>query len=215
MLNTTNTINLATLVADIGMDLDGCSCDFVTAHGDFAAIDTGRPRHEFAPAKRWNYMLDWGFTIPEYLAQFARGVKAGHILAKAPLYEKAVEGWQMLLDAGHRIHVVTDRRPPGAEVEALDATKSWLADNGLHHESLTIDADKTVINEIAAGPVVVALDDKAEHYVALTDAGVEAFLMDRPWNQHVPNARRVTDLVDFAHQVNALCVRPPHKEQRP
>lgn len=204
MPTTTNTTTLTT-TADICADLDGCVSDWVTSMGNEAALVTGRPRHEFAPATQWNFMFDWDLTVAEFLEIYANGVKAGRVLHLDRAYPGALDGWQMLLDAGHRIHVVTDRRPPGAEAEAAEATAAWLARNGFRYHNLVISADKTVVADHAEGDLIVAVDDRVENYQALEAAGIEAFLMDRPWNHHLAGARRVTDFVDFAHQVNALC----------
>ena len=78
----------------------------------------------------------------------------------------------------------------------LFRSAKWLHRHGLHFDSLTFSADKTVVS------LDVMVDDKIANYDALETAGVEAWLLTRPWNQHDKTPRRrVLDLLHFAEVI--------------
>jgi hypothetical protein len=65
---------------------------------------------------------------------------------------------------------------------------------------------------IERGNVVFALEDKVENYRSLNAAGAICFLINRPWNQFEPDARRVDTILEFAEIVRQ---GPTWAAQRP
>lgn len=192
---------------DVGVDLDGVVYDFVSAFVEEARLQGAGNIPKKAVARGWQFYRAWGITDEEFLTIYTRGVHSGRILWDGGLYPGTTEGWKALRDAGHRIHVLTDRRPPGAEDAAYAATCHWLTVNGLRPDSLTITADKTEILNLAVDPSKVAfIEDKPENHAALTQAGVHAVLMHRSWNENAPG-QRVPNLLTFAQIVNSLPLR--------
>lgn len=178
----------------VGIDLDGVCYDFAASFRRYLHEHEGFPCWWTPQATRWEFYEDWGFTLDEFLNLFNRGVDAGVIFAHGQPYANTQEAFKWIKAAGHTIHIVTDRSMgrPGASEKA---TRVWLDKYDMPFDSLTFSADKTVVN------LDVMVDDKPSNYEALRAAGVDARLLTRPWNQHVPDARRVRDLLHFAEVI--------------
>jgi len=187
---------------DIGVDVDGVLYDFIGALREHI---TGSDDPEILPfANSWEFYKKWGLTDQQFLNHYSEGVHAGKVLWEGQPYANTREGWDTLLTAGHRIHIITDRQPPGAEEEAMSATRHWLASHDLNPTSVVFSADKTHILHLAQdGKRVAFIDDRPENVHALRAAGILAFIMNRPWNQDV-QGERVNDLLEFANIINVL-----------
>lgn len=176
----------------IGIDLDGVCYDFSTSVR--AYLDTLGGLPEYPAVTRWEFYEDWGLDLQGFLDVCHDGVDAGIIFTHGEPYPNTAEAFHRIKAAGHTIHVITDRSfGKGGASEA--ATRAWLDCHGLPFDSLTFSADKTIVR------IDAMVDDKPSNYEALEAAGVDAYLLTRPWNQHVPNARRVLDLLHFAEVV--------------
>lgn len=179
----------------VGIDLDGVCYDFVASLQQYLLTRDLDPQ-QLTDAQRWEFYEDWGLSLEEFLDACHRGVDAGVVFSHGSPFPGTVAALRRLQDAGHELHVVTDRSfgAPGA---SRQATEAWLARHGVPHTSLTISADKTVAD------VELFIEDRVENYRALDAAGVEVYLLDRPWNQHETTARRVASLDEFADRVIA------------
>lgn len=179
----------------VGIDLDGVCYDFAASVREYLCSMRGYDSSVCPDAQRWEFYEDWGLDLPAFIDVFHAGVDAGVIFTHGEPYRNVAEAFAWIKAAGHTIHIVTDRSmgEPGAS-EA--ATAKWLARHGLPFDSLTFSADKTVVN------LDVMVDDKLANYDALEAAGVAAYLLTRPWNQHDPKPRhRVLDLLHFAEVI--------------
>jgi hypothetical protein len=69
----------------------------------------------------------------------------------------------------------------------------WLGYWGIPVTSLTFSRDKTVV------PVDAFIEDRPENFQDLLDAGVDSYLVDRPWNQDFDfdPARRVKSVAEY------------------
>jgi phosphoglycolate phosphatase-like HAD superfamily hydrolase len=179
----------------VGIDLDGVCYDFAASLREYLCHTIGtHSLEECTPAQRWEFYEDWGLDVSQFLAAFHDGVDAGVIFAHGDPYPNVAEAFNVIKGAGHSIHIVTDRAmgQPGASAAA---TITWLERHGLPYESITFSGDKTVAH------LDVMVDDKPENYQALRAAGVDAYLLTRPWNKHVQGAQRVLDLLHFAEVI--------------
>lgn len=188
---------------DIGIDLDGCCYDFVNALRMFIHVTTGRPLHTMPEPTTWNFFeTDWGITLQEFLDFHHAGVNAGYIFRFGKPLPGVVSGMRALLDAGHRLHIITARDGMGLPGAAEALTRNYLAEHGIAHTSLTLSHDKNVRN------TDVFLDDSPANYVALHAAGRDVFLRDHAYNTHIdtPPGRRVPSFTHFVHGVMTLAM---------
>jgi len=190
--------DLAATGLDVGVDLDGVVYDFVQALRHYIHQATGRPLHTMGPATSWHfYADDWGLSLDQFLEFFHAGVAAGSIFATGVPFPGVVTGLRALLDAGHRVHVVTDRASMGPAGKAEESTRAWLASAGVPYTTLTLTGDKTSV------PTDVFIEDRPEFFTALSEAGVVTYLRTHTYNAHVACSpcRRVPDFATFVDRV--------------
>lgn len=181
----------------VGIDLDGVCYDFAASVREYLCNTVGSHDPDMCgEPSRWEFYEDWGLDLPAFLDAFHAGVDAGVVFTHGEPYPNVAEAFARIKVNGHSIHIVTDRAmgEPGAS-EA--ATAAWLNRHGLTFDSLTFTADKTAVR------LDVMVDDKPSNYEALDAAGVEVYMLTRAWNKHVPNARRVLDLLHYAEVICA------------
>lgn len=179
----------------VGVDVDGVLYDYAMSvrrylHG------IGFPRAQLAPEpNRWEFYEDWGLTVDEFIVHAAQGVDAGTILIVGDPYPGSSEAMRRIRDAGNTIHIITDRRA-GSPGKPESATRRWLDHHELPFDSLTFAADKTIVR------TDMMIEDKLANYYALIEAGCDAYLYDRPWNQTLDRkCKRVANLAEFADRV--------------
>lgn len=130
---------------------------------------------KYTPWKDWHHYRTYGIddkTFVELLQEFAR---EGLFTSVAP-FDGSAEAMKRLHDAGHTIHVVTDRPD-----FIVDDTKAWLENHGCPFDSVTISRDKTIFKQFGPEPYY-AIDDRTENVRAMREAGISAFLLTSPWN---------------------------------
>lgn len=179
----------------VGIDLDGVVYDFAESLRNHLLVkDSWARAADYPPPTRWEFYEDWGYGLHEFVFECNRGVNAGIIFNTGKPFTGAAEAFERIRAAGHSIHIVTDRTfgKPG---QAALHTIAWLHRWDLHYDSITFASDKTIAD------VDVMVDDRPENFHALTKAGVDAWLLTRPWNQHVDTNRRVLDLLHFAEVI--------------
>jgi hypothetical protein len=190
--------NTQILPLDIGVDLDGVAYDFSGALRDYIADSTGRRAETMPDPAVWHfYSEQWGMTHQEYLAAAHKAVDSGRLFGEGAAMEGAAAGTQALLRAGHRVHLVTDRAGLGSSGAAQRNTMRWLAAEQIAYTTLTFTSDKTSVRTDRF------IDDRAENFLALELAGVDAYLRDQPWNAHVAcrPGRRVSDFTAFVQTI--------------
>jgi 5'(3')-deoxyribonucleotidase len=152
--------------------------------------------HEMPPALTWEFYFEWGLTFEQFWYHASRGVDEGFIFKTGEPIEEAKESLKKLVDDGHSIHLVTDR---SFGRDSIPNTTWWLEKNEIPYDSLTVGADKTVIN------TDIFLDDRDKNYTDALQAGnTTPVLFNRPWNSHVPNALRVGGWEGFLHLVDIV-----------
>jgi hypothetical protein len=182
-------------VLRVGVDLDGVNYDFGASLRRYL-LSVGYPEHLMTAPQRWEFYLDWGLTDAQFIDACHKGVDAGIIFRSGGTLPGASAALHRIADAGHEIHIVTDRSF-GTDDASQRMTREWAAEHDLPYTSLSFSRDKTVV------PTDVFVEDKLENYDALTAAGRVVYLIDRPWNQ-VPGGddrRRVGSISDFADAV--------------
>lgn len=175
-------------IRNIGVDLDGVLYDFGAALRNYLIEHEDFDEALLTYPKVWNFFLEWGLTLDDYLHYYAKGVDAGYVLLEGRSDPMALTCLSLMRDAGHQIHIVT-YRTVGAR--AVQNTMEWLQRERVPYDTLTFAKDKTIIK------TDYFIEDNMENFTALREAGTEAFLLDRPWNSELDTPYRISDWVEF------------------
>lgn len=180
----------------VGIDLDGVCYDFSASVREYLCnVAMSHSAARCTDPTRWEFYEDWGLSLGEFLTACHDGADAGVVFSYGEPYAHVGEAFQRIHQAGHSIHIVTDRSF-GTNGASEAATRAWLDRHGLRFDSLTFSSDKTVVR------IDTMVDDKLSNYDALEASGVKAYLLSRTWNQHDPQPRRrVLDLLHFAEVI--------------
>jgi hypothetical protein len=118
------------------------------------------------------------------------------------VYDDFVPAWRRIDACGVKHVVVTDKPTD----EAVEHNERRLKALGCPPHHMVRSRDKTVVLRYAdPGDIVFGIDDNVSHVRSLRDAGVLAYLRDKPWNQG-PESNglpRVKDLHRFAEIIEA------------
>jgi 5'(3')-deoxyribonucleotidase len=186
---------------DVGVDLDGCVYPFVEVLRDWVHVDTGRPLDTLPTPTCWHFFEEqWGYRPGELLLHVERGVNAGVIFHSGLPIPGSIRALHQIAEERHRIHIVTARFAPGAETSVADSTRWWLKTYDVPYTSLTISADKSVVD------TDVFIDDSPANYAALEAAGANPRFFHQTWNADVPG-RRIYAWAAFRDVVQELAHR--------
>ncbi len=180
----------------IGLDVDGVIYDFTRAYN--AKLQS--LGHEVTPeteALIYDYYTEYGYSRKEFLNHLDEMVDCGQIFWTGYLCEPYIPFWiDQLREQGHTIHIIT-HRVSGKVMSCEEATKHFFREMKIHYDSLTFSQDKTSV------PTDIFLEDHTSNYDALVKAGVETWLVNRPYNQDGPEEyrKRVASFTEFAEKI--------------
>jgi 5' nucleotidase, deoxy (Pyrimidine), cytosolic type C protein (NT5C) len=181
----------------IGVDLDGVCYDFADSLRIYLARTRQTEKYTVKDGEvdKWHFYLDWGMTVEDFLDHCHKGADLGIIFALGKPRDAAQDAISFMKLMGHSIHIVTDRsfgRAVGYNSSEFN-TKKWLNSYEIEYDSLTFSADKTCV------PTDIFIEDKLENYDCLVAAGVDCYLVNRPWNESPGDSRkRVNSIQEFA-----------------
>ena len=184
-----------TLTFDIMQDLDGVSTPWVDPFHPFLQQEHGI--EVLTPWTTWHHYRTYNIVDDAFVKTLYKFAEQGLFTAHDP-FPGVVQQFQRLADAGHRIHVVTDRPEP-----AHEGTRFWLDDHGFPYETLSFSRDKTIFKDFGPGPYF-AIDDRVENVEAMRNAGIEAILLNWAWNEQALHLPRVHSVEEFVHYVLQL-----------
>lgn len=147
----------------------------------------------------WSFYEYWHMTTEEFVEVCHAGVEAGYIFNNH-VRPNAVETVQATKDAGHKIIVITDRQFGMTPEASHERTRLWWVESGFpEYDELYFTADKTL------APTDIFVEDKLENYDALTAAGTECWLINRPWNgPRTDGRRRINDIAGYKAKVSTM-----------
>lgn len=176
----------------IGIDLDGCVYSFTDSLRAWL-VDNGYPAAQVASRETcWEfYEVDWGMSLGDFLAECRRAADAGWLFSHGlPLPDSAETMWA-LADAGHELHIVTDRAFGTTPHASRLNTLRWLHDYGIPFDSLTFSADKTAVL------CDMFLDDRPRNVDALVAVGCDAWLLDNGRTDQAGHGRLIPSWAEF------------------
>jgi len=148
--------------------------------------------------KTWRPYEEYGCTDQEWYDVLNQALLDGYLLEMGAC-PGALDALRALWLGGHGIHFVTARGFFQQGDLIREHTKIWLDILGIAYDSLTFTQDK---GEAAVDLALdVFIDDHIRNYDKVEEAGVNAYLVDRPWNQPPDHRRRVSGLDEFARRV--------------
>jgi hypothetical protein len=177
------------------IDLDGVCFDFAESLRRYLR-SINSPFDYEKETLVWNFFYDWGMTLEQFLQACHDGADAGYVFV-GPVRPGTGDALWGLRESGHEIHIATDRFFGTTPEVSQDHTRNWLAEHGIHYDSLTFTADKTTVEADAA------IEDKIENYDALEKAGVKCWLVNRAWNQEDDDRRRCNSIFHFSQIIRS------------
>ena len=112
-------------------------------------------------------------------------------IAAAKPYPHAVETVNRWHDAGHFIHITSQRAQ-----RSQRATAKWLDDIGLKHDDLYCSYDK--VGRCREIGIDVLIDDSPLNIARALEAGIVAATIRHPWNQDVCEEEEIICADDWA-----------------
>lgn len=187
-------------MARVGIDLDGVCYDFAgsvwryLSHiGHEAAVIASGNGNPSDP-DNWDFYYQWGLGLDDFLSHVHAGVDSGFVF-RGPCRMGVKPALTTLKEHGHTVVIVTDRSQGSTPEAARTATKEWLAEHALPYDELHFSVDKTGFD------TQCFIEDRIKNYDALEAAGVDVFLVDRPWNQENDTRKRVDGIRHFVDKV--------------
>lgn len=184
----------------VGFDLDGVLFNFGQSVKDYLEA-TGQDhlwKSGPNPKPYWDWYKDWKWTTDDFLQFCHDGADAGYIF-RGNVRPNAVAAVSIVKKMGHEIIVITDRSFGTTPKVSEDATIAWWKEYGFPpFDEIHFSADKTI------APTDIFVEDKLSNYDAITAAGTECWLINRPWNDTEPDDRnRINDVMDYVAKVEA------------
>ena len=176
----------------VGLDIDGVVADFQSAIREMAALELGR---ELPPADRWAIWETWGITQERWDELLAAFTEREGWRWLSP-YHSASTYLRSLEDAGHTIYYITAR-----PLAASWMTFEWLDRHGFPCEDVCFYVDKAAAAKNME--LDIYIDDHPPTVQAVRGAGIEAYVLDRPWNRDDDEQPRMQSLVEYVHRVKA------------
>jgi hypothetical protein len=183
----------------IGIDLDGVLYDFAASLRRYLfSIDpegTTAHVHNREPSQ-WEFWPEWNMSYEDWLEACHNGVDAGFVF-QGPARPLAAESVRVIKNAGHEVHIITDRTFGGTPGASAWATREWLNHHRIPFDTLTFSPDKTKVETDKF------VEDKLSNYDALVASGSDAYLINRPWNADpphcgIPKRKRINSIAEFA-----------------
>lgn len=189
----------------VGFDLDGVGYIFGLSVRDYLktiGITVEEPTDKFCT--NWDFYEFWGMTREEFAKHCDAGVDAGIIFGAGdhltrPSFFDAIK---RVKGMGHEVIVITHRFQ-GTPGNAEKNTELWLAPVRDYIDEIHFSADKTKPR------TDMFVEDSLPNYDSLVDAGINAYLINRPWNwvEGGDARNRINDIEEYADAVEEATVR--------
>jgi FMN phosphatase YigB (HAD superfamily) len=188
----------------VGFDLDGVLYDFgasVRRYMESIGLKYGWKDNGAEP-HTWNFFEYWGMSPKDFVQLCHDGADAGFIFC-GDIRPNAAAAVNIVKKQGHEVVIITDRSFGTTPQVSETHTKLWLKQHGIPYDELHFSPDKTIV------PTDIFVEDKLENYDAITAAGTECWLINRPWNSEGdPDDRnRINDIMDYVAKVEDMSRR--------
>ena len=134
----------------------------------------------------------WGFSEKEWYEIQNKGVDAGIIYLHGEPIEGSLNCLHQIKHSGHSIHIITNRY---FGTKSQYNTVKWLKLYGVPYDSITFSADKTILKSD------YIIEDNIDNHKACLEAGINSYLIDRPWNQNTQIPNRIFNYNQFLYAI--------------
>lgn len=196
-------------MAKIAVDADGVLADFTKAFQQMAnTIWPGRMKADGIQSG-WD---DWqGLTKAQQDQVWAKIKATTNFWTTLDAYPENVGALAkfLLTSKHHDVHIVTSRMQLDGGMTTARQTKTWLFMCGLNANVnylgiIPVDDSNRKQDIYDAAGIQWSVDDKAETVIQCDKlSSHRAYLLDRPWNQHVTPKRRIKTLSEYFADIAA------------
>lgn len=174
----------------IGWDSDGVLYRFTKAYHSWMNLSHGMTLDVESEVDSWDWFLEWQ-SLDDFKNCMDDAVDAGYLFWQGELFDPDIPQYLATLkSAGHENHLVTHRFS-GKQKCSKAATEHFYASHGIVFDSITYTRDKASVK------TDVFIEDNLDNYDALEQAGIKAYLVNRPYNMRNDNRRRVESVKQF------------------
>lgn len=141
----------------------------------------------------WDFFEFWGMTPDDFTKHCDDGTDLGVIFGPGDHLTRPgfFDSIRLTKAMGHEVIVVTHRFQ-GKPGSAQRNTEAWLEPIRHLIDEIHYSKDKTI------GNTNLFVEDSKPNYDALTAAGIECYLINRPWNGPYDDDRsRIGDITDY------------------
>ena len=154
-----------------GNDIASFNTEWEWDHGNYLPYP--------APNK-WDFAAQWGMTEAELHSAARLGVDANVVWSQGKPIAGSVQGLWDLDNAGFYIRLVTQRLVHKNNHSVVQsATAKWLDRWNVPYHELIYMGHKSSKGDYRAG---YAIDDSISNVNVMRKAGIDAYLLERPWN---------------------------------
>jgi len=184
-------------MARVGLDLDGVLYDFSGALRQYLVTQYSWDEKWCTEPTRWEFYEDWGLSLAGF-KKICHQAADNRALWNT---REPLGGWPViselrhLREAGHTLHVITNRGFGTHPGESHADTAEWLSLWKIPYDTLTFSGDKTIVH------TDFMIEDNVDNYLALEKSGCAAVLINRPWNEYLKSAVRVFSVKEFVDLV--------------
>lgn len=167
------------------IDLDGCVYNYVDAFAECVAERRGQKRDELGPAESWTFYKQpgWEMTTPEFLEAMRHAIRRQDLFLRGQKYTGAFGALRGLWQ--HELVIISSRLyGEDTARHSWEQTLEWLD----RHHLPYFDEILLVNGAVDKGALAVelhcthAIEDSIDNHLSLRHAGIESYLLTRPWN---------------------------------
>jgi len=170
----------------IGVDLDGCTGDYVGALRKFVSDNLGIPEEDrlttFPVPSDYNF-TNWPHVSTEFVKYHSEAVAMG-LYRDMDVMPGASDTLWKLNNEGHHLRVITSRFVQhGQNFRVVSSTGEWLDKHDLPYRDIMFVRDKV---DVFAD---VYIDDSPDNILNFQKAGRRVIIFDAPYNQGMVGLR--------------------------
>lgn len=125
-----------------------------------------------------------------------RGLKLFQGMSTARVQDSLDSSEYLLYLVTHRPNIDSDE----GITDACRLTQQWFADQGITNPTGVIAGHHNRTDLLKLLEVDYHIDDYGDEFLKLRDAGINAYLIDRPWNRYIETEYRVASFDEFLAQ---------------